>query len=141
MLTISTTVLISVLSGTLVFVISQWFLEIILKPKILMNEKRAKISELMLRYHSEYQNGILTPEQIELIRNANSELLSSAWKCCFRQKKKSKYLILAKEINCIISNQGSKPNGIEIQNAIKTIENIDKNVKITFQYFNDKKKK
>ena len=135
-------VFITIISGTFVFIISQYYLEMYLKPRRKLYDKYARISELMLQKHAQYINGTLNPEDAFEIKKAASELLSVGWQLYSKRKKKRLlFLEISKEINGIISNSMmEKPRYEQIQESIKKIERLDKNIKITYQLFEEKSK-
>ena len=123
----------TIISGVIVFIISQFFLELYLKPRMLLREKCGAFSKTMLLYHAEYINGVLIKEQREEISKASTELLGIAWIVYKKQRKRKIYLDIAKQVNLILAQSFREDkNYLEINEAKKLIEKLDPNIIISY---------
>lgn len=130
------TALITVLSGVGVFILSQFFLEFWLRPRVKVREKCGNLSRLMLKFHSEYLNAMLTSEQMRELDDASADLLSTAWGFYRNKKKRMKYLEISREINLIIwqSLQARERKNYEaILKARDKIAKLERNILVTFE--------
>ncbi len=130
------TALVTVLSGVGVFILSQYFLEFWLRPRVKVREKCGNLSRILLNYHAEYLNAALSEDQLHELDDASSDLLSTAWACYVREKKRIIYLEISREINIIIGQSrmpGEKKNYQAILNARNAIAKLEKNIIVTFE--------
>ena len=124
----------AVLSGVLVFIISQYFLEMILRPRQKLKDSYANMSRIMLRYQSKFYNSSLTDLERDEIRKASTELLSNAWIVYRNKGKRTTFLEISKLINYIIAqNSSSKTDYVLVDKYLKDIETLNKNIITTYQ--------
>ena len=125
---------ITICTALIIFILSQSFLEFFLKPRKNLLLKYGIFSSTLLNYHSKYRNGTLTSEQVDIIKKASNELMAQAWLVYKSNKKRKMYLEISKQINLITSQSMVENKDYnELSTAIKKIEQIDKNIKITFE--------
>ena len=128
---------ITIISGVSVFIISQYVLEFIIKPKMKLREKIGVFSSVMLLHHAEYNNGVLNEKQRNDIKKASTELLGAAWLTYKSDKKRKNYVRISKDINFILAQSNLGDRNIdyrEISNARKRIEKLNSNIIITYQH-------
>ncbi len=124
----------AVLSGVLIFIVSQYFLEMILKPRQRLKDSYANMSRIMLRYQSKFHNSSLTDLERDEIRKASTELLSNAWIVYRNKGKRTNFLEISKLINFIIAqNNSSETNYSLVVKYLKDIEILNKNIITTYQ--------
>jgi hypothetical protein len=93
----------TIISGLLLFILSQFFLEFVLKPRMQLRKLKALLSEKLLTYQAKITNGTLSDEQIKDIRDASSQLLAGAWMIYFRDSKKNQFIDISQKVNCLVS--------------------------------------
>lgn len=86
------TVFITVIVGVLIFSISQYVLEFVIKPRIRVNNSYMILSQKFLLYQSKITNYNLSEEQVKEIRDAATEILAitHSYKFTFNKKEKKK---------------------------------------------------
>ncbi|MGQ4001494.1 hypothetical protein QIW31_00420 [Francisellaceae bacterium CB299] len=97
------TVFITVIVGVLIFSISQYVLEFVIKPRIRVNNSYMILSQKFLLYQSKITNYNLSQEQVKEIRSASTEILAitySYW-FTFNKKEKKEALSLNQSVNFI----------------------------------------
>jgi hypothetical protein len=126
---------ITIISGVVVFVLSQYFLELIIFPRKKLLGACAQLSQVMLVNQRKFHNSSLNDLERDEIRNASTNLLSNVWIVYRTRKKREKYLRIAKLINFIISqNNNSTTNYSEVISSLKEIETINKGIITTYQW-------
>lgn len=124
---------ITIFSGVIIFIISQYVLELLIKPKVKLQELYGILSKTLLLYHVEYINGVLSDDAIQKIQDASSNLLSQAWLCYKDTDKRKNYLEISKQINYITSQSRTENKNYKaISDASKKIERIDNNIITTY---------
>lgn len=124
----------TIISALLIFIVSQFFLELYLKPKVEIKKAMATLSEKLLFYHAEIVNGILTNEHINEIQNASSRLLAVSWIFYKRSKKQRQFLDIAKTLNLVVA--ASKSNSINLDEAVRAFMNLRKYKFLKIDYRN-----
>jgi|SRR3972149_10068093 len=124
----------TVISGLLLFIISQFILEIIIKPCVKLKRLKALLSEKLLLYQSKITNGNLSEEAIKEIKDASSKLLSFAWVFSFRKKKKFQFVDISQNVNGSVMASQSK-NKSDLTFSIECLNNLKKYkfLKVTFE--------
>ncbi len=124
----------TIISALLIFIISQFFLEFYLKPKVEVKKAIIGLSEKLLFYHAEIVNGLLTTEHINEIQNASSKLLSVSWTFYKTSKKQKQFLDIARTLNLAVS--ASKTKSINLDEAIRAFMNLRKYKFLKIDYQN-----
>lgn len=115
---------------------SQYILELFIKPKGKLNELYGILSRTLIQYHAKYINGNLNDEEIALIRLASTNLIAQAWICYKSYDKRKQFLNVSKEINFILSeSKVEKKDFGKIIEAVKKIESLDSNIIITYEEY------
>jgi hypothetical protein len=124
----------TILSGIVIFIISQYFLELVLKPRQKLKEAYSNLSKIMLTYQRKFYNSSLSDLERDIIRKASTDLLSSAWIVYRSKKKRTKFLEISKNINYIIAqNDSIKTDYAQVEEYLRNIEELDRNIITSYQ--------
>jgi hypothetical protein len=123
----------TIISGLLLFILSQLLLEFILKPRVEMKKLKSLLSEKLLTYLADITNGTLTEIQIKEIKEASSKLLSLAWIVYFRDSKKRQFVDISRNVNGLVSASQSKKYS-DLEHSIECLRALKKYkfLKVTF---------
>ena len=126
----------TIISGVIIFCFSQIILFYFIKPRQDYREAAGLLSSILLQLSNKYTNFQLGPNDIDIISNANAKYISTIWKTdfFFRRHRKKKGLTVAQNINGIIGLNlvKNKDEVKKLLEYIKTIEDTDKLIKITY---------
>jgi hypothetical protein len=123
----------TIISGLLLFILSQFFLELILKPRVELKKAKALLSEKILTYQAKITNGNLSEDQIREIKDASSHLLSLAWIVYSRDSKRQQFVDISQNVNGLLSASLSK-NKSDLPDSNKCLHALKKYkfLKVTF---------
>lgn len=129
----SSELFIAVVSGVVLVVFSQYFSEFIVRPRLALRERIAKLNPVMLRNQPKYLSAKLDPVEIDEIREASTGLVTAAWLVYWQRNKRMKYLNVAREINGILAHSIAKDTeNTQVYASVRTIESLDRNFKVAY---------
>ena len=124
----------TILSGIVLFILSQYFLELVLKPRQKLKEAYSSLSRIMLTYQRKFYNSSLSDLERDIIRKASTDLLSCAWIVYRSKNKRTKFLEISKNINYIIAqNDSTKTDYAQVEEYLRNIEELDRNIITSYQ--------
>lgn len=128
----------TILSGVLVFCLSQFFLYFFFKPRQEYLKAAGSLSCEMIQLSSKYMNLELTADEIKRIQIAKANYIVAIWAypTIYSKKRKRKGIELAKQINIILRLNIRKKEDFDlIDKAVTEIEKLDKNIIVNMDYY------
>jgi hypothetical protein len=115
----------TIISGLFIFIISQYLLELFIKPRVELRKLKILLSEKLLTYQSKITNGNLSSVQIQEIKDISARLLSTAWVIYFGESKKNVFVNISQNVNGLIVASESKHKE-DIPFSVKCLNNLRK---------------
>lgn len=124
----------TIISGLILYILSQLFLELYLKPRIELRKLQTLLSEKLLTYQSKIVNGRLNDDQIKEIKESSAKLLSLAFTIYYKKSNRRNYLDISQNINLIVQASQSGDQKL-IGEAVNCLNNLKKYkfLKATFE--------
>ncbi|MBK2095697.1 hypothetical protein [Francisella philomiragia] len=124
----------TVLSGVIVFVVSQYVLELMIKPYIEANKLYALISEEVLSNLAKITNGNIEDDTRKSLRNLGAKLVSVKQAYfIFSKKSKKEALSVAQQLNCI-ANTRKELDKNWCENIVESLNKLNTHNKIVIGY-------
>ncbi|MBK2092730.1 hypothetical protein [Francisella philomiragia] len=124
----------TVLSGVIVFVVSQYVLELMIKPYIEANKLYALISEEVLSNLAKITNGNIEDDTRKSLRNLGAKLVSVKQAYfIFSKKSKKEALSVAQQLNCI-ANTRKELDKNWCENIVESLNKLNTHNKIVIDY-------
>ncbi|MBK2266975.1 hypothetical protein [Francisella philomiragia] len=124
----------TVLSGVIVFVVSQYVLELMIKPYIEANKLYALISEEVLSNLAKITNGNIEDDTRKSLRILGAKLVSVKQAYfIFSKKSKKEALSVAQQLNCI-ANTRKELDKNWCENIVESLNKLNTHNKIVIGY-------